>query len=246
MSMIGKFVQVEPDRFKQILSDPSSVTELFMAKGPAMANLFALSETMRERVRNIAPGALGGWIDRLPPQAQERLAERLKLLGVDLESIKSGSGEAIGNILDAMRQRLGALSGPPAGGSRPAPITSLSLEKDWHAVHYLLCGAAEPGKSLLSQVVMGGTDIGDDDLGYGPARYFDANKTADIARELGRSGLEDEMRARFDPATMVAAGLYPGGWEPDEIENLISEFQQLRDFFADASAHGRIVVTCLT
>jgi hypothetical protein len=246
MSMIGKFVQVEPDRFKQVLSDPSSVTELFMEKAPAMAKLFALSETMRERARNIAPGALGPWIDGLPPQARERLAERFKQLGVDLESVKSGSGEAIGNLLQALHQQLGAMSRPLAGGSRPAPIPSLSLEKDWHAVHYLLCGAAEPGKSLLSQVVLGGTEVGDDDLGYGPARYFDANKTADIARELGRGGLEDEMRARFDPAKMVAAGLYPGGWEPDEIDNLIGEFHQLRDFFADASAHGRIVVTCLT
>jgi hypothetical protein len=246
MSMIGKFAQVEPDRFKVILSDPSSVTELFMAKAPAMEKVFALSEAVQERAKAMAPGALGASIDRLPPQIREQLAERFKRLGVDVEAIKGGSGEAAGNLLKAMQARLGGMTGSSAGGAGAASAASLSLEKDWHAIHYLLCGAAEPGSSLLSQVILGGTEIGDDDLGYGPARYFDAKQTADIARELGRSGLEAQMRARFDPAKMVAAALYPGGWEPGEIDNLINEFQELRDFFADASAHGRIVVTCIT
>lgn len=246
MSMIGKFAQVEPDRFKEILSDPSSVTELFLAKAPAMEKFSALSSAMRERAERMAPGALGASMDRLPPQAREQLAERLKQLGVDVEALKSGSAGAVDTLLNAIQERLGAAVPPPAGGAVAAPISSLSLEKDWHAIHYLLCGAAEPGQPLLSQVIMGGTEIGDDDLGYGPARYFDAKQTADIASEFGRHDLESEMRARFDPAAMVAAGLYPGGWAADEIDHLIEEFQKLRNFFADASAHGRIVVTCIT
>jgi hypothetical protein len=191
-------------------------------------------------------------MDRLTPQAREQLAERLKQFGVDIEALKSGSEGAVETLLNAVQARLGAAVRPStadaaaASTGAAAPIASLSLEKDWHAIHFLICGAAEPGKSLLSQVVLGGTEIGDDDLGYGPARYFDTKQTADIAVELGRQTLEDEMRARFDPAKMAAEGLYPGGWEPDEIDHLIKEFQKLRDFFADASAHGRIVVTCIT
>jgi Domain of unknown function (DUF1877) len=246
MSMIGKFAQVEQDRFEEILSDPSSVTELFMAKAPTMEKFFALSDAIRGRAKRMAPGALGASMDRLPAQIRKQLAERFKRLGVDVEAVKSGSGEAVESLLKAMQERLGAMARPSASGGGAAPAASLSLEKDWHAIHYLLCGAAQPGQSLLSQVILGGTEIGEDDLGYGPARYFDAKRTADIARELGRSGLENEMRARFDPTKMVAAELYPGGWEPGEIDNLINEFHGLREFFADAIAHGRIVVTCIT
>ena len=56
---------------------------------------------------------------------------------------------------------------------------------------------------------MGGTEVGDD-LGYGPARYFDADKVAAIARELSRPNLEAEMAARWDPDKMATLGIYPG------------------------------------
>jgi hypothetical protein len=246
MSMTGRFVQVEPNRFNEILANPSSVTELFVVKPPATERVFALSGAMRQRATRIAPYALSASMGRLSPKIREQLAERFKRLGVDVEAVKNGNEEAVGNLLKVMQQRLGAMAGSLPSAAGDAPAASLSLEKDWHTIHYLLCGATKPGNSLLSQVILGGTEIGNDDLGYGPARYFDANRTVEIARELGRSGLETEMRARFDPAKMVAAELYPGGWEPWEVDNLINEFHELRDFFAEASANGRVVVTCIT
>lgn len=261
MSMIGKFVQVEPDRFKEILSDPSSVTELFVAKATAMEKFAGLTDVMRERMKRIAPSALAAQMEQMPPEIRERLAKQFEAMGVSLEKLKSGEG--VDTLVNAMQARMGALRGQVqarmgalrgmvgggsggGGGGGTAPASSLSLEKDWHTIHYLMSGKAEPGTTLLSQVIMGGTEIGENDLGYGEARYFDAKKVADITKELSRGDLEAEMRARFDPAKMEAIGLYPGGWEPDEIDHLIEVFGELRDFFADANAHGRIVVTCLT
>jgi len=49
---------------------------------------------------------------------------------------------------------------------------------------------------MLSQVVMGGTEVGED-LGYGPARYFEPKLVLYIVGELTRAGLEAEMQGRF-------------------------------------------------
>jgi len=112
-------------------------------------------------------------------------------------------------------------------------------------VHYLLCGKAEPGTDLASQAIMGGTEVGED-LGYGPARYFEADKVADIARELSRPNLEAEMTARFDPAQMANLGIYPGQFDAtDDRQWLMDAFRQLRQFYVDASAANLCVVTCL-
>lgn len=91
---------------------------------------------------------------------------------------------------------------------------------------------------------MGGTDVGDD-LGYGPARYFDAAKVAAIANELTRPNLETEMMARWDPDQMTNLGIYPAVFEPDDQEWLMDAFRKVRQFFVDASAANLAVVTCL-
>ena len=92
---------------------------------------------------------------------------------------------------------------------------------------------------------MGGTEIGED-LGYGPARYFEAKEVAAIARELSRPTLEAEMTARFDPAQMATLGIYPGQFDAgDDRQWLMDAFHKLRQFYVDASAANLAVVTCL-
>ena len=88
----------------------------------------------------------------------------------------------------------------PRAGER----AGLSLDKNWHGVHYVLCGEAEPGVQLLSQAVMGGVELGDDEgfSGYGPPRYFTPAKVAELAQVLSQPELESESAARFDAARM--------------------------------------------
>jgi hypothetical protein len=107
-----------------------------------------------------------------------------------------------------------------------------------------MCGATEPGSTVLSQVVMGGTEVGED-LGYGPARYFEANKVPDLARELTRAGLEAEMQVRFDPAQMTTLQIYPFGWQPSDLNWVMDEFHKLRQFYIDAGAAKYAVLTVL-
>jgi len=130
---------------------------------------------------------------------------------------------------------------PPARG---APGHSVSLDKAWHALHYLLCGKIEPASGPLGQAVFGGSEIGEN-RGYGPARYFAPAQVAEIAGALQSPGLEQELHARFDAEAMTRLGIYPGVWETDDQDWLIDAFRTLCDFYAAASEAEQAVVTLI-
>ena len=184
MSMMGRFVQVSPDRLKQLIDDPSGVEELFASEQAiqAMPKFMGALKGLQGR----APKMLAASMATMPPELRERLAQSLKNLGIDPDALARGEG----------------------------------------------------GDDLAK------LEIGDD-LGYGPARYLEADEVAAIARELSRPNLEAEMTARFDPAQMANLGIYPGGFDAADKQWLMDAFQQLRQFYVDASAANLAVVTCI-
>jgi hypothetical protein len=110
----------------------------------------------------------------------------------------------------------------------------------------VLCGLVEPGESLQSRAVLGGTEIGDDFSGYGPARFFTTAQVAVLAAVLIDPQTEREAGDRFDPARMTDLQIYPFGWdEPGARDWILDAFRDLRRFYAEAAVHGRAVVTCL-
>jgi hypothetical protein len=252
MSMMGRFVQVMPDRLKQILDDPSDVEELFASDQVAQGVSKLMGGALALALQNRAPKLLAASMATLDPAIRERVAKGLAAAGVDVDALARGEGgDTLAKLMAERGRVLAAAAGissqpPPSAGSASASGkgASISLDKAWHGVHYLLCGKAEPGTDLVSQAVMGGTEIGED-LGYGPARYFEADKVADIARELSRPNLEAEMMARWDPDQMVQLGIYPAGFEPDDDQWLMKAFRDLRQFYVDASAANLAVVTCI-
>ncbi len=249
MSMMGRFVQVSPDRLKQIIDDPSGVEELFVGEQTAQA-VPKFMGALQGQLQRRTPQMLAASMAAMPPELRERLAQSLKNLGIDPDALARGEGgDDLAKLMAARMQALGArLPGQPPASGASAPASgkgaSISLDKAWHGVHYLLCGKAEPGSDLVSQAVMGGTEIGDD-LGYGPARYFDAKDVAAIARELSRPNLEAEMTARWDPDQMAALGIYPAGFESDDDQWLMKAFRDLRQFYVDAAAANLAVMTCI-
>ena len=56
-----------------------------------------------------------------------------------------------------------------------------ALDKSWHGIHFLLTGSAEGVRPPVDFILMGGREIGDLDLGYGPARAFTSAETKQIA-----------------------------------------------------------------
>ena len=257
MSMLAVFVQIEPGRLAEIIEDPSRVTELLdggettggLVRGP-LAQSGPLGEAMELMQRT--PKILEASMAMQDPAMRQKLKERLAAMGINTDAMTPGGKDADA-LLKLMRERgqalaakLGSPQSPkaPNGSGKASQGAKISLDKAWHGVHYLLCGEIEPGSAIPSQAVMGGVEVGED-LGYGPARYFDADKVREIAHALSSANLEAEMIARFDPARMTSLGLYPGGWKAGDDHWLMNEFRSLRKFYNDASAAKLAIVTSL-
>jgi hypothetical protein len=120
---------------------------------------------------------------------------------------------------------------------------SLSLEKSWHMLHYLLTGHAgtghAPGDLLLS-----GEELGDD-VGYGPARLHDEIKTSEFSRFLEGQGLA-RLQAHVDFDAMDRAGVLYGlkqglGSEAERQmlhQEIALYFQLLRDYVRATAEKG--------
>ena len=238
MSMTATFVQVEADELARIEADPSLAERLFQ-DGPAIPpQFFELSKTMQERMRKAGPQLMAQALEQLDPRIRERLEARM---GRTAASFATGSGaEDLLRVMEERRARLAALSSTK-------PHASISLDKEWHGVHFVLCGEVEPGATLLSKAVLGGTVLGEDDegfSGYGPARSFRPAQVAELSVALSSPETEAEAAARFDAARMSKLGIYPG-WRASDAEPVMQALRRLRDFYADAASKGRGIVTCL-
>ena len=215
MSMMARFVAITPDQLAMIKDTPEMVAGVF---APDAGLPFESSFDLLERLRRKAPQLVADMFEHGLPNPR---------VG-DAVPLQVAQGEAA-------RRRVP----PPA-----TPGHSISLDKAWHGLHYLLCGAPEPVPGPLGQAVFGGSEIGEDQ-GYGPARYFSPAQVAEIAAALQAPGLERDLRGRFDGPAMTRLGIYPGGWEADEGAWLIEAFHTLRDFYAAASKAERAVVTLI-
>ena len=124
--------------------------------------------------------------------------------------------------------------------------STADLDKAWHGIHYLLTGTAWEGSAPLNFLVSGGRPVGDIDVGYGPARVLKAAEARAAREALGRIG-DDELKARFKPADMMAKEIYPEIWdrdpeEDDTLEYLMEHVRILRDHLAQAVERGHGLV----
>ena len=233
MSMMARFVAITPDQLAAIKDNPEMVERMF---APDAGPLHQKPLDLLERLRRHAPQLVADTLERLPPEMREQLHE----MGLGKNSLRDpGAGNP----------ELSPFTEQVAAGPRtpPAPGTaghSVSIDKAWHGLHYLLCGVPEPAPGPLGQAVFGGTEIGEDQ-GYGPARYFTPSQVAEIAAALQSPSLEPLLHTRFDAAAMTQLGIYPGVWEPDDHNWLIDAFHTVRDFYTAASEAEQAVVTLL-
>lgn len=159
------------------------------------------------------------------------------------EMLKTMPPEIAKSMADMMKvldeQKAGVAGRIPSGGDIPA----LSVDKEWHAIHYLLTGDSEGGEGVLAMVVLGGKEIGED-LGYGPARYLTASEVREAYRALAEISRE-ELEHRFDPTDMTNRNIYPGHWENEYFEGLRQAFDDLVSYYRDAASEGHAMLIYL-
>jgi hypothetical protein len=115
---------------------------------------------------------------------------------------------------------------------------SVSLEKAWHGLHYLLTGEVWEGAGPLAFLLSGGEQEGGDEEA---PRWFTPQETVEIHQALlGVS--DDQLWSRFDADEMAQNDVYPGIWdEPEEDlqEEYLMYFHQLKEAVAAAVQSNR-------
>ena len=238
MSINATFVQVDEAQLSRLQADPSLAETLFQGGPLVPPAIAALAKKFQERMRAEGPRLLADTLTRLDPSIRSQLEKSFDRTASALAA--GDRGDAILKLMEQGRAR-------SAGLAAPADASAvLALDKAWHGVHYLLCGEVQAGTALLSQAVMGGVELGEDEgfSGYGPARYFTPAQVTALSHALSRPELEQEAAARFDAALMSELQIYPG-WAGSDAEWVMDGFRRLRDFYLDAAVRGRAIVTCL-
>lgn len=117
--------------------------------------------------------------------------------------------------------------------------TSTDLDKAWHGIHWVLTGSADGGDEPHCYLLAGGEQVGDVDVGYGPARALTSQQVAawdDALTTISR----EEFGRRFEPKAMLDADIYPQIWarsikgEEDTLDYLLQAYAGLQDFVAAA------------
>lgn len=132
-----------------------------------------------------------------------------------------------------------------------SPVDYVDVDKAWHALHFLLTGTAWAGEPPLDFIASGGTCVGDEDVGYGPARALRKEAVVALARALEKI-TTPTLVERYDGPKMAQLEIYPQGWadlDPrngDEFGYFTSAFEDLAALVRKGAATGRGLLVWLS
>lgn len=145
-------------------------------------------------------------------------------------------------------------------GRKTSPVTDFSLtdgeggcvrlDKAWHGIHYLLTGTAWEGEEPLNFLVSGGREVGDIDVGYGPARALTSKQVQSLNTALQPID-EAVLKSRFNPSEMMALEIYPEIWDRDPAEDdafgyCAEFFEVLKSFVAQTAEQKMGLIVYVT
>ncbi|MEW5821715.1 MAG: YfbM family protein [Cyanobacteriota bacterium] len=127
---------------------------------------------------------------------------------------------------------------PPAAGDE------MDLDKSWHALHFIFTDTAWAGNFPENFLLLGGKEIGSEDVGYGPARGLKSSEVIEVNSFL--NGIDEiYLESKFDPHKLTAADIYPNIFTTDDNEPLkytISYFSTLKKFIAKAAKNNKALI----
>ncbi len=124
----------------------------------------------------------------------------------------------------------------------------IDVDKAWQAIHFLLTGNAEALNHPLGFLMSGGTLVGNEDVGYGPARA-DKSQELSIIVEAIKVFDRETLYSRYKPRKMDQQEIYPQIWVRDGEEgfNYVYEnFQKLITFLKDTQVQEQGFLVFLT
>jgi len=126
----------------------------------------------------------------------------------------------------------------------------LDIDKSWEGIFYLLTGHGiaelDDAKPPLSWALFSLQLIDEEqDMGYGPAHYIDADQVKQLNKELDNI-TEEELKQRYNGKQMDEAGIYPEVWaEAESLDYVLDYFGQLKEFYKQAEKESMAVITFL-
>lgn len=118
------------------------------------------------------------------------------------------------------------------------------IDKAWAAIHCLLCGSPEEGEGPLHDAILGGSPLGEEDFGIGPARILDPSQVAEAAKAL--EAVDFSAKAgEFRSNIIGRAEVYPGYEDEDGFNYVEYNFGRLKDYFAEKAGEGSYLILCI-
>ena len=118
----------------------------------------------------------------------------------------------------------------------------IDVDKAWHGLHFLFTGSDWEGPFPEGFLVSCGKEVGDVDVGYGPAKSFTPEEVKEISDFL--ENLDDsELKSRLDPKKMNEMKIYPSVWNDEsdieeEWEYAKYSLDAVKQFIKEASQRG--------
>jgi len=133
-----------------------------------------------------------------------------------------------------------------------SPTDYVDVDKTWHALHFLLNESAWDGAPPLNFIAVGGEPVGDEDVGYGPARALRAHEVTSLHQALERLDLSTLLE-RFDGPRMDALEIYqsPGWaeydpWADTNFAYFSRAYEDLRALVRKGARSGRGILIWLS
>ena len=156
------------------------------------------------------------------------------------------SPTAQAGLFDRLFKRPSSTALPDSPWLPAADHEAHDVDKAWHGIHFLLCGSLENGDEPLAFILNGGEIVGEEDIGYGPARVFTSTGVAEIALALRHLDI-DTLRASTRADALAEQDIYPDIWaETDSLDYLFDHLIELRQFIERAHARGKGLLVYLS
>ncbi len=137
-------------------------------------------------------------------------------------------------------------SRPKREWQAPASDMQMELDKNWHILHYLFCRDPWGGPLPAATLLCGGVELGDVDVGYGPARLLNLGEVQSFSSYL--HSLEKDRYASGITQEELEENeiyVYSDEWAEEFAHNLWAYVEELKMFFKNASSRGHGVVLYL-